>query len=108
MIDLTKEFEEYDERITWLNKTTKRLIEIDREYEEKFPKILQSAVANDVDFKAIYGGNTDKTRKKYVDEQLSELLMEKERLKLFKEDDNRRISFLKRLIDMKIQLIKYS
>lgn len=106
-IDLTEDFKEYDERITWLKKTSERLMEIDREYEEKSPKILQDAIANDVDFKALYGGNTEKTRKKYVDDQLSELLMEKERLKLFKEDDNRRLGFLKRMIDMKIALIKY-
>ena len=106
-IDLTEDFKEYDERITWLKQTSERLMEIDREYEEKSPKILQDAIANDVDFKALYGGNTEKTRKKYVDDQLSELLMEKERLKLFKEDDNRRLGFLKRMIDMKIALIKY-
>ena len=106
-IDLTENFKEYDERITWLKQTSERLMEIDREYEEKSPKILQDAIANDVDFKALYGGNTDKTRKKYVDDQLSELLMEKERLKLFKDDDNRRLGFLKRMIDMKIALIKY-
>lgn len=106
-IDLTENFKEYDERITWLKQTSERLMEINREYEEKSPKILQDAIANDVDFKALYGGNTEKTRKKYVDDQLSELLMEKERLKLFKEDDNRRLGFLKRMIDMKIALIKY-
>ena len=107
-IDLSKNFEEYDQRIKWLHRTSERLMEIEREYEEKSPKILQKAIEEDVDFKALYGGNTEKTRKKYVDEQLSDILLEKERLKLFKENDNRRISFLKRMIDMKIALIKYS
>jgi len=100
-------FREYDERLDWLKATSERLVEIDREYEEKSPKILQEAIENGVDFKALYGGNTEKTRKKYVDEQLSDLILEKERLKLFKEDDNRRLGFIKRLIDMEIQLIRY-
>ena len=107
-IDLTGEFKEYDERLNWLQKTSQRLMEIRREYEEKSPKILQEAIENGVDFKALYGGNTEKTRKKYVDDQLIDLLLEKEKLKLFKEDDNRRISYLKRMIDMKIEMIKYS
>lgn len=107
-IDLTEEFKEYDERLNWLQKTSQRLMEIRMEYEEKSPKILQEAIEKGVDFKALYGGNTDKTRKKYVDDQLIDLLLEKEKLKLFKEDDNRRISYLKRMIDMKIEMIKYS
>ena len=107
-IDLTEEFKEYDERLNWLQKTSQRLMEITREYEKKSPKILQEAIEKGVDFKALYGGNTEKTRKKYVDDQLIDLLLEKEKLKLFKEDDNRRISYLKRMIDMKIEMIKYS
>lgn len=107
MINLEEDFKEYDERLDWIKKTSHRLMEIDKEYEEKSPKILQKAIEDGVDFKALYGGNTEKTRKKYVDEQLSSLISEKERLKLFKEDDGRRVSFLKRMIDMKIALIKY-
>ena len=107
-IDLTEEFKEYDDRLNWLQKTSQRLMEISREYEKKSPKILQKKKKKNVDFKALYGGNTDKTRKKYVDDQLIDLILEKEKLKLFKEDDNRRISYLKRMIDMKIEMIKYS
>ena len=107
-IDLMEEFKEYDERINWLKKTSARLMEIDREYDSKSTELLQKAIADNVDFKALYGGNTEKTRKKYVDDQLSELLLEKERLKLFKDDDNRRIPYLKRMIDMKTALIRYS
>ena len=51
--------------------------------------------------------NNDKTRKKYVEEELSDLTDEKQELKLQKEEDNRRISFLKRLITMKIELLRY-
>lgn len=103
---LQEDFDEYENRLNWLYKTSTRLMEIEREYDEKFPKLLQKAVEDEVDFKALYGGNTDKTRKRYVDEQLSELIMEKDRLKLFKDDDNRRISFLKRVIDLKLNFIE--
>ena len=41
------------------------------------------------------------------EEQLSDITNEKQELKLQKDEDNRRISFLKRIIDMKIELIKY-
>ena len=105
--EINEDLADYENRLDWLEKTSARLVEIGREYEEKFPILLQKAIEDGVDFKAMYGGNTEKTRKKYVDEQLSELIMEKERLKLFKEDDLRRIGFLKRVIDMKIQLLKY-
>jgi len=103
---LAEDFKDYENRLDWLYKTTTRLMEIEREYDEKFPKLLQKAIEEGVDFKALYGGNTDKTRKKYVDEQLSELILEKERLKLFKEDDNRRIGLIKRLIDLKLQFVE--
>ena len=99
---LKEDFDEYEERLNWLYKTSTRLMEIEREYNKKSTEILQKAIADGVDFKALYGGNSEKTRKKYVDEQLSELLIEKERLKLFKEDDNRRIGLIKRVIDLKI------
>lgn len=103
---LKEDFDEYEERLDWIYKTSTRLMEIEREYDEKAPKILQKAIEDEVDFKALYGGNTEKTRKKYVDEQLAELMMEKERLKLFKEDDNRRIGLLKRVIDLKLNFVE--
>ena len=106
-INLEIYFKEYDERLDWLKETSARLVEINREYEEKFPKLLQKAIEDNVDFKALYGGNTEKTRKKYVDEQLSELILEKEKLELFKSDDIRRVEFLKKIIDMDIALLKF-
>ena len=103
---LKEDFDEYEERLNWLYKTSTRLMEIEREYDKKSTEVLQKAIADEVDFKALYGGNSEKTRKKYVDEQLSELLMEKERLKLFKEDDNRRIGLIKRVIDLKLNFVQ--
>lgn len=103
---LKEDFDEYEERLNWLYKTSTRLMEIEREYDKKSTEVLQKAIADEVDFKALYGGNSEKTRKKYVDEQLSELLIEKERLKLFKEDDNRRIGLIKRVIDLKLNFIE--
>ena len=103
---LKEDFDEYEERLNWLYKTSTRLMEIEREYDKKSTDVLQKAIADEVDFKALYGGNSEKTRKKYVDEQLSELPMEKERLKLFKEDDNRRIGLIKRVIDLKLNFVQ--
>lgn len=105
--ELEKLFKEYKERLDWLEKTSKRIVELSRAYEEKFPLILQKAIDDEVDFKAIYGGNTEKTRKKYVDEQLAHIVIEKENLKLFKDDDIRRIEYLKRMIEFKAQLMIY-
>lgn len=111
-LDLHKDFEKWDKLINRLNKNGRRLIEIEEEYETKSEKILNNArtikeeAGKDI-IKEKYGGNNDKTRKKYVEETLKELTDEKQELKLQKEEDNRRISFIKRLIDMKIELIKY-
>ena len=111
-LDLYKDFEEWNTILERLNKIGWRLIEIDEEYESASEKILTAARVTkenegiDV-IKEKYGANNDKVRKKYVDEHLSELTAEKQELELIKADDNRKISFLKRLIDMKIELIKY-
>lgn len=112
-LNLHENFVDWDKRISRLDKTSRRLIEIDEEYNQKYDEILTHAKKmKDKDgidvIKNRYGGNNDKTRKKYVDENLTELLDEKKELEFRKTDDNRRISLLKRLIDMKIELIKYS
>ena len=112
-IDLHVNFEEWNERVDWLDKTSRRLIEIEEEYNRKSDEILAHAKEmkekQGIDVvKDKYGGNNDKTRKKYVDEQLTDLLEEKKELEFLKSNDNRRISLLKRLIDMKIELIKFS
>lgn len=106
-LDLHENFEDWDERINWLDKTNRRLVEINEIYMAESDRILEEARELKVDFKAIYGANNKDTRKQYVDEQLSDLLDEKKELEFRKADDNRRISLLKRLIDMKVELIKY-
>ena len=110
--NIYQDFIQWDKLINRINKISRRLIEIEETYETESEKILNNArqikdeIGKDI-IKEKYGGNNDKTRKKYIEEQLSELIDEKQELKLQKEEDNRRISFLKRLIDMKIELIKY-
>lgn len=111
-INIYHDFIQWDKLINRINKISRRLIEIEEEYETKSEQLLSEArTIKDNDGKDIikekYGGNNDKTRKKYVEEELSDLTDEKQELKLQKEEDNRRISFIKRLIDMKIELIKY-
>lgn len=103
---LKEDYDEYESRLDWLYKTSTRLMEIDEEYERRSTEVLQKAIEEGVDFKKLYGGNSEKTRKKYVDEQLADLVMEKQKLKLFKEDDGRRISFLKRVIDLKLNFVE--
>lgn len=106
-VDLTEDFKEWNKIITRLNKNGRRLIEIKETYQLESVRILEEAREIKVDFKALYGGNNEKTRKQYVDEQLSDLLDEKKELELRNADDNRKISYLTRLIDMKIELIKF-
>lgn len=111
-LNLHEDFEKWDKIITRLDKNSRRLLEIDEEYVQKSDEILAYAKKikeeDEIDvIKNRYGGNNDKTRKRYVEENLTELIGEKNELEFSKADDNRRISFLKRLIDMKIELIKY-
>ena len=106
-VDLTEDFKEWDNVIKRLNKNGRRLVEIKETYQLESVRILEEAREIKVDFKALYGGNNEKTRKQYVDEQLSDLLDEKKELELRNADDNRKISYLTRLIDMKIELIKF-
>lgn len=104
-LDLHKDFVEWDELIHWINKTSRRLIEIEEIYQAESKIILSEAVENGVDFKRLYGGNNASTRKQYVDEQLVDLIDEKQELKFLQADDLRRIEFLKKLIQMKIKVI---
>lgn len=106
-LDLMGDFAEYDELISKMNKDARRRDEIEKEYFTKSNEIIQTAINENFDFKKEYGGNTKETRQKYADEQLTELVTERQELKYAKDEDARRLGFLKRLIDMKIQLIKY-
>lgn len=106
-LDLHSDFQEYDELISKMNKDARRRVEIEEEYFNKSNEIIQKAINENFDFKAVYGGNTKDTRQKYADEQLKELVTERQELKFSKEEDARKLGFLKRLIDMKIQLIRF-
>ena len=113
-LDLHKDFTKWDKLITRLDKNSRRLMEIDEIYQECSDNLLAEArklkeeTGTDV-IKNKYGANNDKVRRQYVDEQehITKLLKEKQELEFVKADDNRRISFLKKHIDMKIQLIQY-
>lgn len=104
-LDLHSDFIEWDNLNYWLSKTTRRLTEIEEIYQEEFKIELAQAIEEKVDFKKIYGGNTEKTRKQYVDEQLADLINEKKELKALQSDDLRRIEFLKKLISMKLKVL---
>lgn len=106
-LDLHSDFQEYDELITKMNKDARELFRLEKEYQNEFNRVLEEAIEHKVDFKALYGGNNAATRKQYVEEQLSDMLDEIQELKFCKTENQRQLDFLKRLIDMKIQLIKY-
>lgn len=93
-------FNKWDNLITWIDKSSRRITEIDEQYKELSKTVLQEAIEKNVDFKAIYGENTEKTRKQYVDEQLAPLLDEKKELEFLKANDLKRIEFIKKFMDM--------
>lgn len=106
-LDLHHDFKEYDELISKMNKDARELFRLEKEYQNEFNRVLEEAIEHKVDFKALYGGNNASTRKQYVEEQLSDMLDEIQELKFCKTENQRQLDFLKRLIDMKIQLIRY-
>lgn len=105
-LDLHVDFKEWDSLIEEVNKNVRRLSEIKEIYQSESDRLLEEAREVKIDFKALYGGNNATTRKQWVDEQLSDLLDEKKELEFKIAENNRKVSFLKKLIDMKIQLLR--
>lgn len=101
-LDLHKDFEEWENLINSVNSNQINLITLKEEYEEKAQKII-----SETDFKELYGANNQKVRDNHVKKELSDLTDEINDTKLDVEYAKMRISFLKRLIDMKTELIKY-
>jgi len=102
---------EWNKLLTWLSESNRRIYEIKEEYKVESDKILAEArrIKEDPDdgrdiIKEKYGGNNDKTRKQYVDEQLVDLINEKRDLEFHVAEDGRRIAFLKELIRTKRML----
>ena len=111
-LDLYNDFTEYEELIDNINKTARELVQKETEYAEKGDALLKLAAymkkenGDDI-IKEKYGGNNDKTRKKYVEDELKAFAEDIQELKFKKEEYNRRLGFIKRLIDMKTAMIKY-
>lgn len=111
-LDLHQDFTEYGELINNINQTARELVQKETEYAEKGDAILKLAAyikeenGDDI-IKQKYGGNNDKTRKKYVEDELKSFADDIQELKFKKEEYNRRLGFIKRLIDMKTAMIKY-
>lgn len=104
--NIEEDLVEWNELLTWLSKSNRRLAEIKNEYEIRSEKLLANArkVKEDKDIdiiKNLYGGNNDKTRKQYVKDTLKGLTDEENELKRYTAEDGRRISFLKELIRYK-------
>lgn len=101
-MDLHKDFEEWETLINSVQSDQIDLITSKEEYEEKSQKIIA-----ETDFKEICEANNQKIRDNHVKKELSDLTDKINDTKIEIEYSKNRISFLKRLIDMKIELIKY-
>lgn len=100
-LDLHKDFELWNEYINNLASMEKTLVSL-KQYRDK----EKMRMINEVDFKKIYGKNNDDIRKYHTTEELSDTIDKINSLELEIADIKRKISCLKRLIDMKIQLIR--
>jgi len=81
-----------------------------QEYESASEKLLEDAAkekanGNDI-IKAKYGGNNDKTRKKYVREELADKYSELKQIEFGNEYLKRYIPFLKTVINAKVSLME--
>ena len=108
---ITKDLIEWNRILNRLNKSTRRLATIKEEYKNKSDEILAKArkIKEDENIDIIkdkYGGNNDKTRKKYVEEELSDLINERQELDFQVAEDNRRIVYLKELIRTKRMILQ--
>ena len=108
---ITQDLIEWNRILKRLNKSTRRLATIKEEYKNKSDEILAKArkIKEDKNIDIIkdkYGGNNDKTRKKYVEEELSDLINERQELDFQVAEDNRRIVYLKELIRTKRMILQ--
>lgn len=108
---ITQDLIEWNRILNRLNKSTRRLATIKEEYKNKSDEILTEARKikenENIDIiKDKYGGNNDKTRKKYVEEELSDLINERRELDFQVAEDNRRIVYLKELIRTKRMILQ--
>ena len=108
---ITQDLIEWNRILKRLNKSTRRLATIKEEYKNKSDEILAKArkIKEDENIDIIkdkYGGNNDKTRKKYVEEELSDLINERQELDFQVAEDNRRIVYLKELIRTKRMILQ--
>lgn len=104
---LDQDFKEYDELIITMNANSRKLFDLEEQHRIQSEQVLKKAREDNLDFQAIYGAKNQAVKQRYADEQLKDIVDEIRELKFQKEENNRRLSFLKKFIDMKIGLIKY-
>lgn len=90
-----KIMEEWEERAAWLDVTLRRINELEEIYETESEIILRKAKEAKLDFKAKYGANNDKIRTRYVNNILEKEVKELNDLKLYRDEDRRRIEVLR-------------
>lgn len=100
---MEKYFNEWDSLINELSKKEVEYINLKETYETKSESLIEEArkikeeTGQDI-IKHTYGGNNDKTRKKYVKDNLQELDKNIQTLEISIDYIKRRISFIKALI----------
>lgn len=97
---LEEYFTEWEQNITELDNKAKQLIDIKETYNQLEQKILE-----ETDFKELYGANNQKIRDNHVKNELKDIVDEKHDLKLRIEYLQRRIDFIKTLMNMQRTLI---
>lgn len=108
--DVMANLTEWSSLVTELSTNEIELYNKKQSYESSSEKVLEDAAKIKAEteediIKDKYGGNNDKTRKKYVKEMLSEEKAEIKTLEFSIDYIRRRISFLKQLIHTKTVLI---
>ena len=101
-LDFYGDFSKWDTLIDKLQENEYKLIVLKEKYEEEAQKII-----DETDFKEIYGANNQKIRDNHVKKELQALSDDITDLKLQISNDVRRIEFLKHLVRLKTELIRY-
>ncbi len=100
---------EWGNLITKLNNYEKKLYGLKKDYQKDSDELLKQAKKekeNDNDIiKELYGGNNDKTRKRYVEEKLADKKKQLKNIEFLIDSIKRRIVFLKYLVNTKTAII---
>lgn len=101
-LDLHIDFKEWGDIIDRLKINEAELIHLKETFNQLSEKII-----SETDFKQLYGKNNETIRKNHVNNELSDMVEQINMLKLAINHDNRQLNFIKALVHMKLELLKY-